>query len=198
MTRKRVQQPLLIRIQALSFSKEAERSQPFVVTRRDAHEDDGHRFRSSLKGGGDVLGYGASFDVASALAGALDEPVSTRRKRRTTAIRGGIEFCFASTMNSDATPYGIQHSRGALRKSFQKIRQVTRLRRLHGELHQFFRLLRYRDRRFRFPAPQGETRRRYRFWSAHEREVCMGGLNLRAVMLFYPTGESQSESIAVE
>jgi hypothetical protein len=46
-----------------------------------------------------------------------------------------MNFRFAPAINSHASPERIHHSRGTLRKLFQKIRQMPGLRGLDCQLH---------------------------------------------------------------
>jgi len=46
-----------------------------------------------------------------------------------------MNFRFAPAINSHASPERIHHSRGTLRKLFQKIRQMPGLSCLNGQFH---------------------------------------------------------------
>src|ERR1700730_14279130 len=47
-----------------------------------------------------------------------------------------VEIGFAAAKHQHRTPGGIQHTRRTLRETVQKIRQLTRLRGIDGELHE--------------------------------------------------------------
>src|SRR5258708_797829 len=135
MTRQRMQQSLLICSQSLSLSEEAKCSQPFIVARGNPYEDCCFWLFSQEPPQGNLLGYGVALHISLALSRSRSEPVYASLTQAAAASWHGVKFCFASAVNSHASPNGVHHARRTQPNLFQKIRQAPRLPTLHPPFH---------------------------------------------------------------